>query len=235
MDCNNRVLRKFQSLYFEGKMFANSILGLPAQTSKEIQIFKIILDHFKNDHKIKIFEWGSGFSTTYYADYLHKKKVDFEWHTIDNSKTWHEKIKALVKKKNLESYIGLYLREFKPFWEKPHWGPIPPACGVFGPKSENEKSYIRFPSILKDRFDLVIIDARFRRHCIQTTKEILLPEGIAILHDAQKTHYHVGLDDFRYRTFLNTGSWYPFQKMLNKVWIGSMGNSKIFETLKRFR
>ena len=227
-------MRKFQPLYFKGKLFINSILGLPAQTAKEIQIFKIILDHFNNDKKIKIFEWGSGFSATYYANYLRQKKVDFEWHTIDNNKTWHKKIKALVKKKNLESYIWLYLKEFKPFWEKPHWSPIPPACDGFSPKSENEKSYIRFPSILKDKFDLVIIDARFRRHCIQTAKEVLLPEGIIILHDAQKTHYHVGLHVFRYKRFIDTGSWYPFQKLPNKVWIGSLGNSKIFEVLKRF-
>ncbi len=231
---NNKVLKKFQSLYFEGKMFINNILGVPAMTGKEIQILKIILDHFKDHRKIRIFEWGSGHSTIYYANYLRQKGVDFEWHTIDNNKIWHAKVKALVRKKNLEPYIWLYLKEFEPFWRKPDWGPIPPACEIFSPKSESEMAYINFPRQLNSCYDVVIIDARFRRHCIQTTKEVLLPEGIAILHDAQKTHYHVGLDDFRYRKFLNTGSWYPFQKILNKIWIGSMGNSKIFETLKGF-
>lgn len=228
------IVRKLQSLFFKGRMLIYGISGLPAQTRKEIKIFKIILDNVKNADKIRIFEWGSGFSTIYYANFLRKKKLDFEWHTIDNNKAWHKKVKALVRKKHLEPYVWLYLKEFEPFWRRPEWGPIPPACGVFAPKSENEMAYINFPKQLNSRFNIVIIDARFRRHCVETTKEALLPEGIAILHDAQKTHYHIGLDDFRYRKFLNTGSWYPFQKISNKVWIGSMENSKIFETLKQF-
>lgn len=214
-------------------MFINKKLGLPAQTRKEKQIFKAILDNYINK-KIKIFEWGSGYSTIYYAEYLRKKGAEFEWHSIDNNKDWHEKIKSKVERKGLQPFVRMYLKEFLPFWEKPGWGPIPPACGVFGPKSESEKAYINFPRILNDNFNIVIIDARFRRHCIQTAKEVLLPEGIVILHDAQKAHYHVGLYDFQYRKFLLGGSWYPFQKIPNKVWIGSTGNSKIFEALKQF-
>ena len=79
---------------------------------------------------------------------------------------------------------------------------MPPPCGVFGPKSENEIAYINFPAQFGSKFDIVIIDARFRRHCIQTTKKLLLPEGIAVLHDAQKAHYHAGLDEFRHSAFL---------------------------------
>ena len=213
-------------------MFVNNKLGLPAQTKKEIQIFKAILDNYKGE-KIKIFEWGSGYSTIYYAEYLRKKGAEFEWHSIDNNKAWHEDVKSKVERKGLQPSVHLYLKEFLSFWVKPGWGPIPPPCGIFGPKSENEKAYVNFPRLLNVRFDIVIIDARFRRHCIQTAKEVLLPEGIVIMHDAQKVHYHVGLDNFQYRAFLHSGSWYPFQKIANKIWIGSIGNSKIFEALKR--
>lgn len=231
---NNKVVRKFQFLYFKGNMFINNILGLPAQTRKEIQIFKIIFRNFIDDNKIKIFEWGSGFSTIYYSEYLRKKGAEFEWHSIDNNKAWHEKVKSKVNKKGLQPYVQLYLKEFLPFWEKPGWGPIPPPCGAFSPKSENEKAYVDFPKLLNDKFDIVIIDARFRRHCIQTAKEVILPEGVVVMHDAQKAHYHVGLDDFQYSKFLLSGSWVPFQKIPNKVWIGSIENSKIFKALKRF-
>lgn len=229
----NRVGLKLQSLYLKGRLFLNGILGLPAQTKKDIQIFKRIFDSCTNK-RIKIFEWGSGFSTIYYANYLRDKKIEFEWHSIDNNKTWHEKVKSKVQKKSLRRYVQLYLKEFQPFWKKRGWGDIPPSCGVFSPKSENEMTYINFPKQFNDSFDIVIIDARFRRHCIQTAKEVLLPEGIVILHDAQKTHYHDSLGDFKYRIFLDTGAWYPFQKVPNKVWIGSMGNKEIFETLKAF-
>ncbi len=227
-----QVLGKAQSLYFNGRMFINSLLGLPAQTRKEIQIFKTIFQYFKGNKKIRIFEWGSGFSTIYYADYLKKQGEEFEWHSIDNNREWYEKVKSEVKKKNLQSYVQLYLKSFPPFWKKPGWGAIPPSCGVYGPKSQREKDYISFPRHLGTRFDIVIADARFRRHCIQTAKKVLTMKGLVILHDAQKVHYHVGLDDFLYSRFFFSGSWFPFQKKQNKVWIGSFGNSKIFEILR---
>ena len=229
---NNKVVRKIQSLYFKGKLLRNSILGLPAQTSEEIRIFKTMFDNFTDKRKIIIFEWGSGLSTIYYAEYLKKKGAEFKWHTIDNNKTWHKKVKSKVKKKGLQPYVQLYLKEFMPFWEKPGWETIPPPCGIFSPKSENEKDYINLPKLLNDKFDIVIVDARFRRHCVQTAKEAVLPEGIVIMHDAQKAHYHVGLGDFQYSKFFHSGSWYPFQKIPNKVWIGSIGNNRIFELLK---
>ncbi len=217
---------------FSANMFINKKSGLPAQTKKEIQIFKAILDNNLNK-KVKIFEWGSGYSTIYYSQYLEKKGTEFEWHSIDNNKAWHEEVKSKVERKGLQPYVRLYLKEFLPFWEKSRWGPIPPPCGIFGPKSENEKAYVNFPRLLNVRFDIVIIDARFRRHCVQIARDVLGPEGIVILHDAQKVHYHVGLDNFQYRTFIDSGSWYPFQIIPNEVWIGSMQNSKIFEAMKR--
>ena len=111
------VVGKFQSLYFKAKMFVNNKLGLPAQTKKEIQIFKAILDNYKGE-KIKIFEWGSGYSTIYYAEYLRKKGAEFEWHSIDNNKAWHEDVKSKVERKRPQPSVHLYLKEFPPFWVK---------------------------------------------------------------------------------------------------------------------
>jgi len=228
-----KIGSKFQALYFIIRLRINGMWGLPAQTKKEIRILKTVFDHFAGKKKIKIFEWGSGFSSIYYAQYLKKKNAEFEWHSIDNNKVWHEKIVFQVKKKQLMQHVRLYCKEFIPFWEKPDWGLVPPKCGFFGPKSENEKNYIMFPKLLNEKFDILIIDARFRRLCLQAAKEVLLPEGVVILHDAQKSHYHPGLEDFRYSKFFITGAWYPFQNVLNKLWIGSMGNSRIFDVLNR--
>lgn len=229
-----KFLRRFQSCHFKAKLGINGILGIPAQTGKEIGIFKKIFDYYADDSEIKIFEWGSGLSTIYYADYLRKKGVEFEWHSIDNNKFWHEKVKKKVKEKALQRHVKLYLKEFMSFWEKPGWGITPPPCGVFAPKSENEKAYIDFPRLLNLRINIVIIDARFRRHCIQTAKQIVVPEGTVIMHDAHKKHYHVSLDGFQYSKFVSSGSWYPFQRIANQLWIGSFENYKIFEVLERY-
>ncbi len=227
-----KIAPKLKSLYFRGRLRLNRALGLPAQTRKDIQLFKTVFDNFALGKKIRIFEWGSGFSTTYYANYLLRKGIEFEWHSIDNNRIWHEEVKSKVKEKGFQQYIQLYIKEFLPFWEKPGWGSIPPACGVFSPSTESEKDYVNFPRELNSKFDIVIIDARFRRHCIQTAKTVLLPEGIIIMHDAEKVHYHVGLETFQYSRFFHGGSWFPFQEIPNKVWIGSDGNSQIFESLE---
>ena len=236
---SNRVINKLQTLYFRSRLYVNGKSGLPAQTRQEIRIFKKVFDNFydnvvDNDKRMGIFEWGSGFSTIYYAEYLRKKGVEFDWHSIDNNRTWYEKIKTKVRDKNLQSNVALHLLEFVPFWEKPkwNWGKLPPPCGVFSPKTENEKDYVRFPAHLNQDFHIIIIDARFRRHCIQTTKEVLSPGGVVIMHDAQKPHYHVGLDEFRYNRFFQSGSWYPFQQIRNQIWIGSMENPGLFDMIK---
>ncbi len=231
----SQLMQKFQSVYFKGAMRWRCLLGRPAQTKREVQIFKIVFDAFAHK-KINVFEWGSGFSSIYFAEHLRKRKIDFQWHSIDNNKVWHEKIKAKIIQRGLHECVQLHLKEFLPFWEKAgwEWNKIPPPCGIFSPKSENEKAYIDFPKELDKKFDIIIIDARFRRHCLQTAKEALAPGGVVVMHDAQKTHYHLGLDDFPYGKFLTTGAWYPFQEIPNKVWIGSMGNKTIFDALIQF-
>jgi len=102
---------------------------------------------------------------------------------------------------------------------------VPPPCGLFAPKTKNEKAYVRLPKDLNQEFHLIIIDARFRRHCVQTAKEVLTPDGVVIMHDAHKAHYQTGLGQFRHSVFLYSGKWYPFQNEPNKVWIGCNGRA----------
>jgi len=229
----DKIINNLQMFYFKTSIFINGLRGLPAQSAKDIIIFKSIFNHFPNK-KITVFEWGSGFSTIYYAQYLKKKGLFLQWHTIDNNKVWHDKVVSMVKSKGLDVHVILYLKEFLPFWMKPGWGKIPPPCGEFVPKTHNELEYINFPKALGVKFDIVIVDARFRRHCLKVAKEVLAPEGVIVLHDAQKPHYHQGLEDFTLRSFYDTGSWYPFQKKPNKIWVGSMTNRNILNILKPF-
>ena len=226
-----RVVKRLQSDYFNAKISLYGVLGLPAQTSQERQLFKRILDTFGNQ-VIRVFEWGSGHSTIYYARYLNKRGVPFEWHSIDNNTIWHEKVRTLVNDNDLEPYVSLHLREFIPFWEKPEWGRLPPGSGAFAPTSANEASYIDCPRGLKGKFDIVLIDARFRRRCLQTAREVVRPDGIVILHDAQKEQYHPGTEAFPFRTFISSGSWYPLQPSPNMVWVGSLEDGRIQAFLK---
>jgi predicted O-methyltransferase YrrM len=230
----NKIITKLQGQYFGVKMRLYGLLKLPAQTEKERQIFKALFDLTQKNRKLSVFEWGSGYSTLYYTRYLLGKGVDFEWHSIDNNRTWHEMVKEFVKKKDLQSRVHLHLMEFKPFWEKPGWSQVPPPCNQFAPSSDNEKNYVDYPRRLGKKFDVIIVDARFRRRCIQAAREVLQPEGVVVLHDAHKKQYHDGLELYPYRRFIDSGTWYPMQDESNQMWVGSLENCSAYERLKTF-
>ncbi len=226
MNLSEKIKARIQSGVFNFQMRMNQKRGMPAQTRQEIRLFKEIFNFVCSDHKtIRIFEWGSGYSSIYYARYL-SGRTKFQWHSIDNNPGWHMKVKEMAAEDGLEEVTRFYKKEFPPFWEKPGWGEIPPPCGRFAPQLPAEIEYIQLPIELDIKFNVVIVDARFRRRCLETARHILTDDGIVILHDAQKPQYQEGIDQYPHHAFLSTGAWYPFQDPQNKVWVGSFGNAR---------
>ncbi|MDO8488569.1 MAG: class I SAM-dependent methyltransferase [Candidatus Omnitrophota bacterium] len=228
-----KILEKFQNIFFKARMSINAFLGLPAQTGRERGLYRKIFDIMGGRGNLDIFEWGSGFSTVYYAQYLRKRGIIFTWDAIDNNNSWAEKVRGMIVKRGLKNSVSIHVKEFPAFWEKPgwDWSVLPPACGKFSPKLQEELAYIAMPGSLGRRFDIVFIDARFRRHCLKVAKEILKPCGIIVMHDAQKQHYHEGMADLTFSKFFNGGAWVPFVRLLNKVWLGSFDNKDILGQL----
>lgn len=230
MNFLQKSMRKFWSICFYSRLSLHGLLGLPAQTSKERRIFKAIFNHLAAG-KPKVFEWGSGYSTIYYSKYLKNRKIDFEWHAIDNNKLWHKKVSSKIKSGSCRENVRLYLKEFLPFWLKPGWQDASRVCGAFSPKEENEIAYINLPKVIGSKFDVVIIDARFRRHCLEVARQVVAPGGIVVIHDAQKPHYQTGVENFPFQKFINTGKWALFQELPNKLWIGTFDNRGLFDSL----
>ncbi len=235
INIKKKIISKLQSMLLKIRLAVSGKLGIPVQTSLERRMYRTILDGYIGcDKKLNVFEWGSGFSTVYYAKYLKKNNIDVEWDAVDNNKMWHHRVLQMLKSNNLDNQVTAHLREFPPFWEKEGWGEIPPPRGVFCPKLEAELEYVNMPNILNKKFDIIFVDARFRRHCIEVVKQVLAPNGIIVMHDAQKPHYHVGLEEFSNRKFYKGGAWFPLQDLPNQVWVGSMDNTQVFENLKSF-
>lgn len=233
MNFLQKLRRKYFSFYFYVRIWLHGLLGLPAQTHKEIQLFKAIFSQFKSK-KIRIFEWGCGLSSVYFSKYLKDRGIDFEWHAIDNNKSWCQRVTARIRGSGYQDNLRIYLKEFIPFWDKQGWGVIPPPCGVFSPKEEGELAYVSFPKTFKDKFDIVIIDARFRRRCLEVAMQVVAPGGIVVMHDAQKPHYQVGLEKFPLQRLIASGAWAPFQELSNKVWVGVIDNKELFDALSCF-
>jgi len=213
----------------------NCLLNLPGMTPKERRIIKDILKESSKKNKINILEWGGGGSTIYYARYLKALDASFEWHSIENSAEWAGKVVRRLERYKLRDMAHIHLFEFTPFWQKPGWDWSDPRPEEFGLREEAERRYIIFPETLGLKFDVIIIDGRFRRRCLIEAQKFLAPSGCVILHDAQKTHYHSPLNSYKYGKFFE--SKYidvPYlhksgDKKWCKMWIGSNEKKKFMK------
>lgn len=178
--------------------------GLPSQSSMDIKIFKEVLSASGGKH-LRVLEWGSGASTIYYPKFLRSIGRQFQWHAIENSGFWYEKGLRQISKFGLTGRVHIHCSEFPPFWELPGYSgdtPIPPPSYTISP---NQVKYVELPEELEEQFDVVIVDGRFRRRCLLVSSKVLAPNGIVILHDAQRTHYHSSLSIYPNVQFLETG------------------------------
>jgi len=216
-----KILNSFGACCFYVYSHYLSLRGLPGMTSKEIELFLKLFDSYKNK-KLRILEWGSGRSTVYYARYLKSSGINFEWYAIDNSREWYGNVLKWLKKFNLTDCVHLYLFEFKPFWLKPNWTWKMQHPQGFAPKEKNEIEYITFPATLGTKYDVIIVDGRFRRRCLLEAQKILETNGLVFLHDAQKEWYHSSTSAYKYGKFIDSGYLYVGGgRIRSRLWIGS--------------
>lgn len=206
-------------------LWAHGKLGLPAMTRAERALFKRVLGRVasRNGGHIRVFEYGSGYSTTYYGRWMADQGIDFHLDSVDNHPGWHERIARRVERLGLGDRIGLHMREFDPFWLKPgwEWGPDPER-GRFAPATDAEREYVDLPLALGGDYDLIVVDARFRRRCLDVALRATNEDGLVVLHDAQKPHYQVELSAFPVGRMFDSGGFYPLERRARewKVWIG---------------
>ena len=203
--------------------------GLPAQSRTDMAIFKDILSKV-GGQKLRVFEWGSGSSTMYYSEFLKAMGRQFDWYAADNSKEWWTRGQEKVAKALLTEQVHIHCSEFPAFWELPDYSyenPIPPKEYI---DSDGVKDYINHPKSLGGQFDVVIIDGRFRRRCLQVAAEVLAAEGIVILHDAHRVHYHSSLDLYPHVQFLKTGG-LPGTTLKSEITLASLTESQLITEL----
>lgn len=220
---------------FELTIRLHGFLGWPAMTRKEMQILKRIFLSFSKGQTIHIFEYGMGFSTIYFAKFLRRSGYLFHLHSLDNNRFWYEKVTAMIKAENLTEDITLYLREFVPFWEKPSWDwKVEPQQGAFAPQNPMELDYVNLPQTLKIHFNVIFVDARFRRRCLEAALTSVDYRGFVIMHDAQKKQYHSATENYRYSRFVDSGQYFPFARRKYQLWLGSPMNALVDQIAAEF-
>ncbi len=222
-----RTLNGYKNNYWARiNSYLREKLVLPIQTSADKKIFKSVFQQYAGK-RVSIFEWGSGRSTIYYSRYLASIGADYEWHAIDNSEEWQEKVALLINRFGLNDSVHLYFSEFPAFWELPEWSwkeKIPPK-DICTPKVIE---YVDYPRRLAGPkgFDIIIVDGRFRRRCLLTAPEVLAPGGMVLLHDAQSLHYQNSLEKYKLGRFFDVGT-LPGSRVKINTWLGTLDNSRV--------
>jgi len=170
----------------------------PWMKYREIQVITEVLTNFKPK---KCLEWGSGYSTLFFPQLLSN---NFTWISIEHDKNWFEIISRLNRNKNVKIF---HVPPNKYPWSDDY------KDGSY----DDLRDYIEFPTRF-GKFDFILIDGRARRECLKKSYNILIKNGIVILHDANRVYYHDSFKFFKYTLLLK-----DYRTDAGGIWIGSKG------------
>jgi len=174
----------------------NDIIKKPWMKYKEIDIIEEIL---KNLQPSRCLEWGSGYSTIYFPNFVSKSS---KWISIEHDKDWAAKIESINQKLNVEIF-HIQPNHFP--WTDKY------KDGAYSDLAD----YIEFPRRFGS-FDFILVDGRVRKDCLTTAYELVKNEGVVILHDANRDYYHEPFGLYKHHVLFK-----DYCKDAGGLWIGS--------------
>lgn len=130
---------------------------------------------------MKVFEWGSGASTLFFA----MRNVNCI--TVEHSKEWYEVLIAAMFYRDL-SQKSIYLIEPENGFDSDYASVLPEY------ESVNFRRYVDSISECDDGvFDLVLVDGRSRRACLEVAQSKVKPGGVLMLDDAHRVLYQYAM------------------------------------------
>ena len=160
---------------------------------------------------LEVLEWGSGNGTVYFSKFLQKENVNFKWVAVEHFIPWFEKVVAMLKTHRLSDRVECFLKS--PTYEEDK--------NIQETLDLNE--YIHFPATLGIEFDFILVDGRRRKECLHKAVEILSPDGVVVLHDAERPWYHEGCKHYvKGGEFVTANSTAAAWGGIQKLWIGRL-------------
>ena len=166
---------------------------VPWMRQKEFDIFKEVI---ANHQPLRCLEWGAGFSTLYFPTLL---PASVQWQAIEHNAAWAARLKSINQSDNIK------IHEVAP--DNKNWQ----GDGSY----EDFKHYLEYPRQLAP-FDLIIVDGRARKHCLEMATSLLSERGVVILHDANRSQYHPAFSDYQYGHLFK-----DYHRGNGGVWVGS--------------
>ena len=151
----------------------------PYMRYREIGIIEEILQKIKPR---KCLEWGSGFSTLYFAKFMAENP---QWISIEHDKSWCGEIKKKIRHPNTEIFYV-------------------PANGSYHTAACEDDAYTDFKDYIEypgrfGNFDFILVDGRARKECLIKAHEIIYNNGVIVLHDSNRKYYHEPFSMYKYQ------------------------------------
>ena len=170
----------------------------PWMRPKEVAIVEEIL---RNLEPTRCLEWGTGYSTTYLARLL---RADAHWISVEHDEEWASRIRSLCTLPNVQvCHVASALER------------MDDLGGDSDPPDFS--AYVDFPARFA-AFDFILIDGRARRSCALKALDLVNPEGVVVLHDANRAYYQEPLQLYPEQALFGDGRGED-----GGIWIGSRG------------
>jgi predicted O-methyltransferase YrrM len=161
----------------------------------------LIKDVLRALQPMRCLEWGGGMSTLQFPALLPAAAT---WRTIEHDTAWAKQLSTMVT---------------RPGVEVRHVAPDDPGFTGDG----DEKSFASYLAAADDGgpYDLVFIDGRSRAACVQRALRLVSPQGVVILHDANRDYYLEPTKAFAHQLLFRDFRATRGKRVAGGVWLGS--------------
>jgi predicted O-methyltransferase YrrM len=185
------------------KRFRPAAVRDPWMRYWEIEIVEDVLRSLQPRRSL---EWGSGYSTLSFTRLL---PPDAHWLSLEHDRPWYERVLGLAAeatgpRAKVEFHC---LPPNQQPWTDPH------QDGA----AADLVDYIAFPAT-RGPFDFILVDGRARVECLTAARDLVHPDGIVMLHDANRSRYHAPFGLYAHQV-----SFLDHRSNAGGLWLGSPG------------
>lgn len=173
-------------------------LRKPWMKYREICILEDLLANLRPN---RVLEWGAGYGSFHFARLLHP---DAEWIAIEHDARWAQRIQSLKGDPRVRVHS---VPPDNSEWRANHHD------GTY----EDFRNYVDYPENFGP-YDFILVDGRAREACLEKTWSLLTPDGVVVLHDANRAFRRAPSGRFPHEAEFR-----DYRNWSGGMWIGSKG------------
>jgi hypothetical protein len=127
---------------------------------------------------LHVLEWGAGGSTFYFPDMLRRYRFRHNWTAIEHDPLWAAACASVKWPMVTIKLFDYGVTDQETLWTMPM------------------DEYVGYPATLGRQWHVILIDGRKRRRCLVEARRLLKPDGVVLLHDADREYYRAGMDGY---------------------------------------